>query len=103
MEVKFFDSKLENFLSGLEKLTIAKVVRTVELLKESGHQLGMPHSKYIGHRLFELRVRGDQEVRIFYTFYLNLVMLLHGYVKKSQRIPSKELDIAHQKLEALDR
>lgn len=102
MQIKIFDSILEQFIQSLEKATIAKVLRTIDLLERFGHQLGMPHSKKIGAALFELRVRGQQEIRIFYTFQNNTIVLLHGFIKKSQRIPKRELHTAHQKLLTLD-
>ena len=102
MRVQFFNSQLEDFIAHLEKPTIAKTVRMISFLERFGHQLGMPHSKCIGDRLFELRIRGDQEIRIFYTFYNNSAMLLYAYVKKSQSIPSKVLATVRQRLEALD-
>lgn len=102
MEVLFFDNKLEKFIESLEKPTIAKVLRTVDLLEKFGHQLEMPHSKKIGQRLFELRVRGTQEVRIFYIYHKNATVLLHGYIKKTARIPARELAVAQGKLKSLD-
>ena len=102
MEVRFFDEKIEQFINSLEKPTIAKVLRTIDLLKRYGHQLGMPHSKKIDHWLFELRVRGRQEVRIIYIFRGENFVLLYGFVKKSQKIVNKELGTARQKLRALD-
>lgn len=59
MEVIFFDEAVEIFLTKLEKPTIAKVLRTVDLLERFGNQLGMPHSKSVGRNLFELRIRGQ--------------------------------------------
>jgi len=102
MEIKFFDGALEKFISGLEKPIIAKVLRTIDLLESFGQQLGMPHSKKVDKGLFELRVRGKQEVRVFYAFHDNQAILLHGFVKKSQKITKKELNTANQKLTALD-
>ena len=101
MEVKIFDSDLEKFIKSLEKSTIAKVLRTVDLLEFFGNRLSMPHSKKIASDLFELRIRGTQEIRILYTFYKGEVVLLHGFVKKSQRIPKKEIDVAINKLDLL--
>lgn len=103
MKVIFFDEKIEAFLTQLEKPTIAKVLRTIDLLERFGHQLGMPHSKNIEHKLFELRIRGLQEIRLIYTFHKNKATILHGFVKKSQKIPRKDLGIAQQKLLALDK
>ncbi|EKD32928.1 MAG: hypothetical protein ACD_76C00114G0005 [uncultured bacterium] len=98
----FFDEKLDKFVAALEKPTISKVLRMLELLEQFGNLLGMPHSKKVGDRLFELRVRGQQEVRIFYSFHKGTAVLLHGFIKKSDRIPTKELAIALQKLHSLD-
>lgn len=103
MDVKLFDDAIEVFIKELEKQTIAKVLRTIDLLERFGQQLGMPHSKKISSGLFELRIRGQQEVRLLYTFYKNSAIILHGFVKKSQKIPRKELIAAQQKLLTLDR
>ena len=103
MEVRFFDEKVKQFVNDLEMPTSAKVFRMFELLERFGHTLGMPHSRHIGGGLCELRVRGIHEVRIFYTFYNNMALLLHGFIKKTPRIPDKELELARRKLSTLDR
>lgn len=102
MEIRIFDDALERFIQSLEKPTIAKVLRTIDLLEMFGQRLGMPHTKKVSERLFELRIRGRQEVRIFYTFHKKSVILLCGFVKKSDKTPRKEIRIAVNKLQALD-
>jgi hypothetical protein len=94
MNIHFFDSELEKFIHSLDEKTIAKVLRVIDLLELFGHNLTLPHSKKVYARLFELRIRGKQEVRIFFAFHRNEAVLLHGFVKKSQRIPIKEMDMA---------
>lgn len=101
MEIQIFDESLKKFIKTLEKPTIAKVLRTIDLLELFGPRLGMPHTKRIFGQLFELRVRGRQEIRIFYTFYKNKIVLLHGFVKKSLKIPQKEINNALVKLRRL--
>ncbi len=86
----------------MEKVTIAKILHTFDLLEHFGHLLGMPHSKKVNDRLFELRIRGKQEVRLFYSFYQGKGIILHGFIKKSQKIPQKEIYIALQRLKNLD-
>lgn len=103
MNVKLFDSKVEQFISALEEETIARVLRTIDLLQAFGNQLGLPHSKKVEARIFELRIRGKQEVRICYTFHGGDAVLLHGFVKKSERIPRKEIAATRNRLKALDR
>lgn len=102
MQVEIFDNSLEKFIEGLEKVTVAKVLRSIDLLEKFGFDLQMPHSKKIKSNLFELRVRGQQEVRIFYTFYRQKGILLHGFIKKSQKIPKKEIDFVLQRMQGLD-
>jgi phage-related protein len=102
MEICILDTSLEKFIKSLEKPTIAKVLRTVDLLERFGRDLGLPHSKKISEQLYELRIRGDQEVRIFYTFHKSQIFLLHGFIKKSQRILKKEIRIALEKVRGLD-
>lgn len=94
MKIVFFDAELEGFIFSLQKGTIAKVLRTIDLLERFGVRLGMPHSKKIYRDVFELRVRGVQEVRIFYAIRKDEAVLLHAFIKKSKKIPKRELETA---------
>jgi len=78
-------------------------LRTIDLLEKFGQKLGPPHTKKISANIFELRVPGKQEVRVFYSFHKSQIFLLHGFIKKSQKIPPREIKIAFQKLKLLDR
>ncbi len=91
------------FLSKLEKPIVAKVLRTIDLLERFGHRLGLPHSKSIGRDLFELRIRGQQEIRLVYTFHNDKAVILLGFIKKSQKIPQKDIALGRQKLLVLDK
>lgn len=93
---------VDKFFKSLEKPTQSKLVRTLELLQQFGSALGPPHTKKISPGLCELRIRGQQEIRIFYLFKNNQVYLLHGFVKKSQKTPSQELAKAQKNQAALD-
>lgn len=84
-------SLVENFISSLEEPTIAKVVHNLELLEQHAFLLSMPYSKKIAPDLFELRTRGKQEIRLFYTFKNKQIIVFYGFIKKSQQTPLKEL------------
>lgn len=103
MEIRIFDADLEKFIKNLQKPTIAKVLRTVDLLEAFGPKLEPPHAKKILHSIFELRIAGSQEVRIFYSFHKSQIFLLHGFIKKSQKTPEREIKNAVSKLKLLDR
>ncbi len=101
MEIVLFDD-VEKFIKSLEKVTIAKTIRTIELLEYFGNQLGMPHSKKVENDIFELRTRGAQEVRILYTFHKKQAFLLCGFVKKRSKIPRKHIEKAIKRAGKLD-
>jgi len=102
MQVNFFDKTVRQFIKGLEPKTQARVLRALELLEMFGRQLKMPHSKKVYKNIFELRIRGKQEVRLFYIFQNTQSIVLHGFIKKSQRIPKKEIQQALVKARGLD-
>ena len=101
MNVKTFDQKVDDFIKNLEYSTGTKVGRHIDLLKQFGNQLRMPYSKSLGNALFELRCSGQQEIRIIYTFHTGQAILLHGFIKKTQKTPAKEIEIATHKLKTL--
>lgn len=103
MVVKTLDVKVDNFIKSLEKPTGTKITRHIDLLVRFGNQLRMPYSKSLGDNLFELRVRGQREIRIFYTFKNGIAILLHCFIKKTQKTPKREIEIALAKLNALTR
>lgn len=92
---------VEDFLHKLDDNELAKVLRHIELLEEFGNKLGMPHSRHLADGLLELRIRGTRELRIFYCFHKRKAILLHAFVKKTQKTPEKEITRAHTAKEAL--
>lgn len=59
--------------------------------------LGLPQSKALGGGLYELRVRGKQEIRMFYVFHQSSAVILHIFIKKTQKTPAREINIAHKR------
>lgn len=98
MDVVFFNKELYQFLDAFKQPTWGHIYKTIELLRMYGYQLGLPQSRALGGKLFELRVRGVQEVRIIYTFYRSTAVILYAFVKKTQKTPHYELKIAEKRL-----
>lgn len=88
------------YLLTLNAKMRAKAFSEIELLEKHGTALREPYSKPIkGEKykdLFELRIKFSSDIsRIFYfTFKNNTFVLLHGFTKKSDKTPEKELDKA---------
>ena len=100
-EVDFFKKKdgscpVRDFILSLDKKMRAKVYRELDLLEEYGYELREPHSKAIEDGIFELRAKqGSNITRILYFFIIDKkIILTNGFVKKTQSLPAKELQIA---------
>lgn len=102
MDIKFYDQCIEDFIASLDNPTIAKTLRTLDLLEKFGSKLGMPHSKKIDTNLFELRMRGKREIRIIYCFRKNSIIILHAFIKKTQKVPKKHIDLAKKRANSVD-
>lgn len=102
MDIIFLDDEINKFIYTLPKETIAKVLRTLDLLEKFSYKLGSPHTKKIQKNLFELRIIGKDQVRLFYTFIKPNIIVLCGFRKKSQKIPTRELRRALMKLKSVD-
>lgn len=94
------DSPVEAFLNTLDEKARLKVSRTFELLEEFGLEGAYPHAKKLtGTSLWELRILGSDSIRIFYiTVSGRIFLLLHGFKKKKQKTPPKEIKIAEKRL-----
>jgi hypothetical protein len=79
------ESPIRVFLSGLEGQTRVDAFALIQLARERGNTLRLPHSKPLGEGLQELR---KDQVRIFYVFRPGRrIMLLDGLLKKRGDIP----------------
>lgn len=88
---------VEEFIEELPEDDKALVRARLTLLGEVGNRLREPHSKSLGGGLFELRVKSR---RIFYCFKPDsVIVLLHGFSKKSQKTPQREIEVALRRME----
>jgi phage-related protein len=100
MEV-FSNKEVDKFIASLDRPTRGKTLRIINLLEQFGPSLRMPISKKVILGIFELRIRGKQEVRIFYCFFNDGAYLLSGFIKKSSQTPKKEIQKTLAKYRAL--
>jgi len=94
---------VREFVEKQGKATRSKVDRFVIMLRIYGPDLGMPYARYLGKGLYELRVRGKNEVRVFYIALAtkDTVMLLHAFNKRTQKLPARELATARRRQKEL--
>lgn len=95
-EVRLLEPAVE-FLQSTEPKLRAKTFRTIELLREFGAELPMPHARRLsGHELSELRVRqGSNICRLFYFLEgASVFIVTSGYVKKTDKTDRREIERA---------
>lgn len=93
---------VKDFLLSLSPKLRAKAFSDIELLQKYGNELREPYVKAVRGRenkgLYELRIKFATDIaRIFYfTYYNNQFVLLHGFIKKTMKTPSRELECARK-------
>ena len=96
---------VKEFLLSLSPKLRAKAFSDIDLLRKHGSELREPYVKPLKGKankgLYELRIKFSSDIaRIFYfTFYDNKYILLHGFIKKTDKTPQKEIDIAIKYME----
>ena len=85
-------------LTKTQKKIIGEDIKTVEI----GWPLGMPLVKNIGKGIWEVRsTLRNQIARVLFKMHENQMVLLHGFIKKSQKAPSQDLKLAFKRAKTL--
>ncbi len=90
------DNPVSTFLDSITQKQQAKILRILQYIKEYGLSAVLPHTKKLtGTPLWEIRILGRDNIRVLYAVPLkNVVLILHGFLKKSQKTQANELRIA---------
>src|SRR3989344_6053752 len=92
----FYLPKVTKFIESLDNELTDKIISLVEILKENNGLLNTIDSKSLGKGLFELRLMGSVNIRIFYCFHRDTIYLLHGIIKKTRKTPKREIEFARK-------
>lgn len=98
--VTFFNTKVEAETMAFPAGILANFLHIAEMIEEFGPALGSPYTKALKDGLFEIRAKGREGIgrSFFCTIKGKEVIILHSFIKKSQKIPKKEIQIARQRL-----
>ena len=92
---------VRDWLRGLDRdarKVIGEDIKTVQF----GWPLGMPLVRSLGEGLWEVRSHlRDGIARVIFVTEEDLMVLLHGFMKQSQRTPKKDLALARQRAKEL--
>ena len=98
--VSFYNHKVEAETLLFPKGILANFIHIAEMIEEFGPALGIPYTRPLGEGLFEIRAKGKEGIgRSFFCAVKGKeVIILHSFIKKSQKTPKKEMKIARKRL-----
>ena len=98
--VTFYSERVESELQELPAGFLARFIRYAERLQTYGPDLGIPHTRAMGDGLFELRLKVAEGIaRVLYcTVVERRIVMLHQFIKKSEKTPMKDLEIARKRM-----
>lgn len=90
------ENPVDKFLNSLSEKQQAKVMRAFEHIRQHGLVKPIPDIKKLtGTPLWEIRILGRSNIRLIYAVvFLGHVLILHGFLKKKNKTPSKEIKVA---------
>lgn len=102
-KITFYSERVEEETLRFPSGVLAHLLHILDLVEEFGPNLGKPHTAPIGKGLFEIRAKGNEGIgrSLFCTRKGKEIVILHSFVKKTQRTPKKELDIARKRMKEI--
>jgi phage-related protein len=87
-------------LPVVDRRSIGEDIKTVQF----GWPLGMPLVAHLDSGIWEVRTRLSTRIaRVLFVLDGDTMVLLHGFIKKEQKTPKPELDLAKERLKLLKR
>lgn len=98
--IEFFSPKVQAEVLGWPAGIAASFTVMALRMVEHGPNLGLPDTRAMGDGLFEVRARGVEGIgrAFFCTLVGQRIVVLHGFVKKTQATPAAELKTARKRL-----
>ena len=93
---------MDGYLDALPVKARAKIAKWIELLGEEGPDLPRPYADLLRDKIRELRVRsGPVHYRLLYFFMAKKIVMTHGFIKKTDKVPKAEIERALQAMKDL--
>jgi len=101
--ITYYSESVQDEILALPDTLAARYVVLTRRMVALGPNLGEPHTKAFGEGLFELRLKGAEGIaRVFFcTLVGRRIVMLHSFIKKTNKTPQRELEIAESRLKEL--
>lgn len=101
--ISYYNEKVEDDILQWPAKILAKFLRIIDLMETDGPDLGMPFTKPMRDGLFEIRAKAQEGIgrAFFCTVQHSEITVLHGFIKKTEKTPKKEIKIARKRLQEI--
>ncbi len=98
--ITYYSEAVEEEILELPDTSAARYIVLTRRMVALGPNLGEPHTKAFGEGLFELRLKGAEGIaRVFFcTLIGKRIVMLHSFVKKTDRTPARDREIAENRM-----
>lgn len=102
-KIEYYSKTVQHEILALPAGLLARYIHLTDRMIAFGPHLGMPHTRSMDKGLFELRLKAAEGIgRVFYFIRTGQrVVMLHQFVKRTQKTPPKELRIAKRRMKEL--
>lgn len=103
--ISYYSDDVQEQIIELPDTLAARYVVLTRRMIALGPNLGEPHTKAFGDGLFELRLKGAEGIaRVFFcTLVGKRIVMLHSFIKKSDRTPLREREVAETRMKEIKR
>ena len=101
--ITYYSESVQEQIFELPDTLAARYIVLTRRMLAIGPNLGEPHTKVMGSGLYELRLKGAEGIaRVFYCALIGKrIVMLHSFVKKTDRTPKRELEVAQSRLKEI--
>lgn len=97
--LEYFNLSVKEEIESWPVGILAGFVRITQSMVNVGPNMGMPFTRPMGEGLFEIRAKGPEGIgrAFFCTLVEKRRVILHGFIKKSEKTPDRELSMARKR------
>ena len=101
--IAYYSESVQEQILQLPDTLAARYIVLTRRMIALGPNLGEPHTTAFGDGLFELRLKGAEGIaRVFFcTLAGKRIVMLHSFIKKSERTPIREREVAETRLKEI--
>ena len=102
--VETLNTKVDEELESLEPTLLTKFLHISEMLETYGpHKVREPYVKPLGNKLWEIRMKGKSGIAraIYVTARERRIVVLHVFIKKTDKTPRSAIKLALERLKEI--